>query len=58
MLVLPTPGGPTNNRMEPSIAALKGAYCKKLGDAGLHVIQPIVVRFERGTRLLQIQIVL
>ena len=39
-------------------AALKGAYCQKLGDAGLHVIQPVVVRFERGTRLLQIQIVI
>ncbi len=57
MEVLPTPGGPTSRMMEPRHLALEDAHGEELQDAGLDVVQAVVVAVEDAPGPLQVELV-
>ena len=51
-------GWPYQQQNGPIDTAFKRADSQKLGDPGLHVVQPVVVRLEGGASFLEVKIVL
>ena len=56
--VLPTPGGPTKQRIEPRRVGLQPAHGEELEDAVLDLLDVVVVVVEHLARVLEVEVVL
>ena len=56
--VLPTPGGPTKQRIERARVRLELAHREELEDAVLHLLDVVVVAVEHLARVLEVEVVL